>query len=58
MTEAVTLSNWIAIASLISEIYGGKRKDRGTHIQTHTDKVWSILNFFKIAEDFENKQGI
>ena len=26
------------------------------HTYTHRDKVWSIVNFFKVAYDFENQK--
>ena len=54
MTQAVTLSNLIAVASLVSEIWLATKRQADR--QRHTHKISSILNFFSLYHDFEHKQ--
>ena len=64
MTEAVTSSNLIAIASLVSEI--SLATDRQTHRQTYretgrqTDRqtTWLHSIFFKIIRTLKTKMGL
>ena len=55
MAEAVTLSNLIAIASLISEICWATERQTDTHARTHTHTI-VYVTFFKVAYDFQNKE--
>ena len=61
VTEAVSVSNVIAIAGLVSEIWLAteRQTDRHRHIHTQTDTVSvSSVKLAKVAYDFANKNRL